>query len=114
MAFASQGEPEVKDPGLAAPVALQAGGELIDAVVGHAAPHMFDVDGDGLRDLLVGEFGRETFDVERLPEDPKLRSMGFANSQLRVYRNIGTNAAPAYGSFEYLPTVDGFASIPST
>ncbi len=47
--------------GLSAPVALTAAGTLIDHgdAWGHTGPCLFDVDGDGRRDLLVGDFGGE-------------------------------------------------------
>ena len=55
------------------PVRLEAGGKPIDTAIGHAAPFVGDFDGDGVRDLLVGQFG---------------------DGILWVYRNEGTNAAP--------------------
>lgn len=61
------------DDELAAPVRLEAGGKAIDTEVGHAAPFVCDFDGDGVQDLLVGQFG---------------------NGQLWIYHNEGTNAQP--------------------
>ncbi len=58
---------------LAAPVRLEADGKPIDTEIGHAAPFVADWDGDGKRDLLVGQFG---------------------GGVLWVYRNEGTDAAP--------------------
>jgi hypothetical protein len=55
------------------PVRLEAAGKPIDTAVGHAAPFVGDFDGDGIPDLLVGQFG---------------------DGQLWVYRNEGTAAAP--------------------
>jgi hypothetical protein len=55
------------------PVRLEAGGKPIDTDVGHAAPFVGDFDGDGVNDLLVGQFG---------------------DGILWVYRNVGTNAKP--------------------
>jgi hypothetical protein len=64
------------DPGgeLAPPVRLEAGGKPIDTDVGHAAPCVVDWDGDGVKDLLVGQFG---------------------GGVLWIFRNEGTNAAPS-------------------
>jgi hypothetical protein len=42
---------------LALPVRLEADGRPIDTDVGHAAPFVTDFDGDGVQDLLVGQFG---------------------------------------------------------
>jgi len=54
------------DGPLAKPFRVEAGGQLIDVEVGHAAPFFADFDGDGRPDLLVGQFG---------------------GGKLRVYRN---------------------------
>jgi hypothetical protein len=54
-----------------------AAGKPIDTDVGHAAPFVADFDGDGVNDLLVGQFG---------------------DGILWVYRNEGTNAAPKYAA----------------
>lgn len=58
---------------LAPPVRLEANGKAIDTDIGHAAPFVTDFDGDGVQDLLVGQFG---------------------GGQLWIYRNEGTNAEP--------------------
>ena len=55
------------------PVRLEAGGKVIDTDVGHAAPYVGDFDGDGVPDLLVGQFG---------------------DGILWIYRNEGTAAKP--------------------
>jgi len=58
---------------LAAPIRLEAAGKPIDTEIGHAAPCVADFDGDGVQDLLVGQFG---------------------GGLLWIYRNEGTNAEP--------------------
>lgn len=58
---------------LEAPIRLEAAGKPIDTDVGHAAPFVGDFDGDGIDDLLVGQFG---------------------GGILWIYRNEGTNARP--------------------
>ena len=58
---------------LAEPIRLMADGKPIDTEVGHAAPFVCDFDGDGVQDLLVGQF---------------------KGGCLWIYRNEGTNEAP--------------------
>jgi len=55
------------------PVRLEAAGKPIDTDIGHAAPFVGDFDGDGVKDLLVGQFG---------------------DGILWIYRNVGTNERP--------------------
>ena len=59
------------------PVRLEAAGKPIDTEVGHAAPFVVDFDGDGVKDLLVGQFG---------------------GGVLWIYRNIGTNDQPKFAA----------------
>lgn len=58
---------------LAPPVRLEAAGKPIDTEIGHAAPFVYDFDGDDLKDLLVGQFGE---------------------GLLQIYRNGSTNSEP--------------------
>jgi len=44
-------------PELEPAVRLEAAGRPIDTDIGHAAPFVCDFDGDGVKDLLVGQFG---------------------------------------------------------
>ena len=60
-------------PDLEQPVRLEAAGKPIDTNIGHAAPFVCDFDGDGIKDLLVGQFGEGI---------------------LWIYRNEGTNSEP--------------------
>ena len=59
------------------PVRITAAGKPIDTSIGHAAPFVCDFDGDGVRDLLVGQFG---------------------DGILWIYRNIGTNMNPKFAA----------------
>jgi hypothetical protein len=63
---------------------IEASGNPIDTEVGHAAPFVGDFDGDGVHDLLVGQFGG----VHNVPVGQ------FSQGILWVYRNQGTNAKP--------------------
>lgn len=77
---------------LSPPTAVVAGGEPIDVVVGHAAPFMHDMDGDGLLDLLVGQMG---------------------GGKLRIYRNVGTASEPRFDDFETFKIGETDATVPS-
>jgi hypothetical protein len=69
------------EPGseLEPPQLLTAGGAPLDVEhSGHAAPFVGDIDGDGKKDLLVGEFYQ---------------------GRLRIYRNTGTNSQPKLAAF---------------
>src|SRR5688572_27585384 len=63
---------------LGPPTRIEAAGKPIDVEVGHAAPFLADFDGDGRKDLLVGQFGA---------------------GKLRVYRNVGTTGQARFDSF---------------
>lgn len=74
---------------LEAPVRIESQGKPIDVTGGHAAPAVADVDGDKVRDLLVGQFlgeGQRMFDAP-----------------VRLYKG------PRFDGFTYLPDV----SVPS-
>jgi hypothetical protein len=60
---------------LADPVLVRVGGRPIDGEIGHLAPWLHDLDGDGRRDLLVGQFG---------------------GGRLKIYMNVGTDEAPRF------------------
>jgi hypothetical protein len=58
------------------PVRIEAGGDFIDtgACIGHSGPQLMDLDGNGVMDLLVGDFA----------------------GHIHLFRNTGGNAAPVY------------------
>ena len=71
---------------------LALGAELLveaDAVVidvpGYSVPSLVEWNGDALPDLIVGEGGG-----------------GFPDGKIRVYPNVGTAAAPAFGEFSWV------------
>ncbi len=62
------------------PFRVKAGEELISVEIGHAAPVYDDLDGDGLKELIVGQF---------------------RDGKIRIYKNHGTNTAPVFKDFEW-------------
>jgi hypothetical protein len=72
------------------PFLATAAGKVIEVEIGHAAPTFVDYDGDGLKDLLVGQFG---------------------NGRLRIYKNVGTPTAPKFNGFEWFHAGDQIAEI---
>lgn len=78
-------------PELAPPIRLEADGEAIDTGKswGHSSPCVFDVDGDGRKDLLLGDFG----------------------GKFTVYRNIGTEEAPQFSRVGFLQAGDVDAEV---
>ena len=77
---------------LADPVPMTAPGGEIDVSIGHAAPYVTDMDGDGVCDLLVGQFGE---------------------GRLHLYKNAGTKAAPRLAESVWVKAGGEDARIPS-
>ena len=74
------------------PIRIQADGKDIDVDGGHAAPYFADWDGDGKRDLLVGQF---------------------AGGELRIYKNVGTDKSPRFTKFELFQAGGDLGTVPS-
>ena len=68
-------------PVLNAGVNLASAGSAIAVTTGYSAPTVVDWDRDGKKDLLVGQFNQ---------------------GNIRFYRNVGTDASPAFNGFTYL------------
>jgi len=73
------------------PFLVQDGEQALDVADGNSAPFLYDLDGDGLRDLLVGQFGE---------------------GRVRVYANHGVHGAPRFAGFEYVRAGEALASVP--
>jgi hypothetical protein len=74
------------------PIRLKADGQFIDSgdAWGHSGPCLSDVDGDGLSDLVVGDF----------------------SGKFRFYRNVGSNTRPNYRPPRYLKAGKKDAQVP--
>jgi hypothetical protein len=78
-------------PDLAPPVQVRAAGQPINVDLGHAAPFVADLKGDGQLVLFVGQFG---------------------DGKLRLYPNVGTRTQPRFERFEWLQAGGKTASVP--
>jgi hypothetical protein len=74
------------------PVRLQADGAVIDSGPqwAHSGPCLHDVDGDGRRDLVVGDF----------------------SGLFRLYRNVGSDTAPRFTAAGTLKAAGEDAKVP--
>ncbi len=87
------------EPWFQSPFRIEAEGKPIEVDIGHAAPFVVDVDGDGVKDLLVGQYGPGG----KAPEGQGGRG--------RVYRNLGSNAVRKFADFTWLMAGDDAASM---
>lgn len=60
---------------------ITAGGSPITVPLGCASPYVYDWDGDGVKDLLFGQF---------------------TSGKVQFWKNYGTNAAPVFTSGSYV------------
>ena len=75
-------KPAVADePKLDEGVKLEAAGKPIDIEIGHLVPRACDWNNDGKKDLIVGQF---------------------KDGAIRLYLNVGTDAAPVFGEYSFL------------
>jgi hypothetical protein len=79
--------------GLADPIHVMADGQPLDiGGIGYAAPFMDDYDGDGVRDLWVGQF---------------------RDGKLRIYPNRGTDSKPRFDSHVWFKDGAETGRVPS-
>jgi hypothetical protein len=77
---------------LTTPFRVEADGAAINVEIGHAAPLVTDFDGDGVFDLLVGQFG---------------------GGKLRIYRNKGDNSNPKFDTFAWFQAGGKDGTVPA-
>jgi hypothetical protein len=65
---------------LAAPTKILADGKPIDVAIGHAAPFVADLQGNGTLSLLVGQFGE---------------------GKLAIYSNVGSKTQPRFDKYTW-------------
>ena len=78
--------------GLAVPFRVRDAAGFIDVGTGHAAPLVADFDGDGVPDLLVGQF---------------------EGGKLRIYRNHGTAKEPKFDGFTWFKSGEQEGRVPT-
>lgn len=86
------GAEDARFPELAEPVRIEADGQPIDTLIGHAAPFVCDFNGDGVKDLLVGQFG---------------------GGNCTIYLNKGSDAAPDLAAGVKFKAGEEDGSVPS-
>ena len=87
-----QGPPQDKGIQFQKPVLLRSEGKVIDVDIGHAAPLFVDLDGDGQRELLVGQFGE---------------------GKLRIYKREPGVKGVDFGPVRYLKVGDRLGRVPT-
>ncbi len=84
------GSPEITQ--FEPPFRVRSGSECISVDTGHAAPLFTDFDGDGLVDLLTGQYG---------------------GGKLRIYRNVGDAKSPRFDGFTWFKSGEQEGWIPA-
>jgi hypothetical protein len=73
-------------------IKIESAGKPIDVDIGHSAPWVADLAGDGKLSLLVGQFG---------------------DGKVRIYPNTGTRKAPGFEKFDWLQAGGEVCKIPT-
>ena len=95
-------------PQLETPFKVIANGKPIDLYSsGHAAPFVFDFNGDGKKDIVIGEFNAPMskelqIKYDAMSDSDKKAFVKPFGGKARIYINIGTDQAPLFGDYTYL------------
>ncbi len=106
-------------PKLHKPFKIEAGGKVIELVgSGHAAPFIFDFDGDGKKDLILGEYDapmskelQKKYDA--MSDKEKRNFKKPFGGKARIYINKGSDANPVFDEYTYLQAGGTDASVES-
>lgn len=91
------------------PVLMKADGKIID-ITSHTAPYLYDFNGDGIKDLIVGDFG--DIHLEGMKEDPVYGR--YVQGRCHIFINSGSNKNPVYGESKLLMSKGEPAFVPIT
>ncbi len=104
-------------PLLEKPFRVEAAGKVIDLPAsGHAAPFVFDYNGDGKKDIIVGEYSapmskKLQAKYDAMSDEEKKSFVKPFGGKARIYINEGTDKNPVFGDYTYLQAGGTDASV---
>ena len=104
-------------PQLEKPFRIKAAGKVIDLPgSGHAAPFVFDYNGDGKKDIIIGEFSapmskKLQAKYDAMTDEEKKNFVRPFGGKARIYINEGTDKNPVFGDYTYLQAGGTDASV---
>lgn len=108
-------------PQLESPFKVIANGKPIELTMGHAAPYVIDFNGDGLKDIIIGEFGesmtkeaKSKFSTLSKEEKKAFQASLPLPGRARVYLNTGTDKNPQFGDYTFLQAGGKDAAVKSS
>mgnify|MGYP000941390451 CR=1 FL=1 len=104
-------------PQLEKPFRVEAAGKVIDLPAsGHAAPFVFDYNGDGKKDIIIGEYSAPMSKMlqakyDAMSDEEKKSFVKPFGGKARIYINEGTDKNPVFGDYTYLQAGGTNASV---